>query len=127
MPASASATDIAADLADLEDLLAKAQRPKVRTILQEYIASLRAEQATLGGVAAQPVLHVREEAHVQQLVRHAARKVRPLPKKIEPPRPDQPASACRARARGVGSADEDGEGDALVTDELVYVKARGAK
>ena len=49
MPASASATEIAADLADLEDLLAKAQRPKVRTILQEYIASLRAEQATLGG------------------------------------------------------------------------------
>ena len=44
--AMASAADLAADIADMESLLAKAERPKVRALLGDYLQQLRAEQAT---------------------------------------------------------------------------------
>jgi len=52
---SASAEELALDIADVEALLAKAERPKVRTIITDYLHQLRAEQATLrSGGAAMP-------------------------------------------------------------------------
>ena len=45
----ATAAELAADIADMETLLASATRPKVRAMLSDYLAQLRAEQLTRSG------------------------------------------------------------------------------
>ena len=47
-----SADDLAADIADMERLIAGAERPKVRAMLSDYLNQLRAEQLTRSGSAA---------------------------------------------------------------------------
>jgi calcyclin binding protein len=79
---------IAADIAELEQLLGKAKRPKVVTIISEYLASLRAELATRPQKAAAPA----EKAPVPRAAPAAPAEKEPPPPRaraLAPPPPVQ--------------------------------------